>query len=299
MPGFPDEQAPLDSATFTQAYTMVQQAIRDETPKDGFHHLPPHMTTEPFVPLDKWYSYAVDGDPAQLPPGASGTPWTTLDDLQVKRLRDLTERLKGISRTLRSHWNGNAAEGYATYLETLSGRIDSYGSDEGLVIQARDLASDAFAVQIAFKHDLMQLARGAYAALQALDHGHPLENLGLLTLDVAAVGFSEGVGAIKMGGDLTTAVFKSLVTSIGTYTFATARKKAQVTGGNPPEIMSAFDTELGKVVAAHEHAAQDMSTRLQAFVRHLNGEADEESFPQIPVVDTSDTKSLKKVFAPR
>lgn len=299
MSGFPDEKAPLDSATFTQAYTMIQQAIRDETPKDGFHHLPPHMTSEPFVPLDKWYSYAMDGDPAELPRGDSGTPWTTLSAIQTKYLQDVTEQMRGIARDLRSYWTGEAADEYAKYMEILSGRIDGYVSDQGLVIQARELASGVFAMQIAFKHDLMQLARGAYAALKALDHGQPLANIALLTLDVAEVGFSEGVGAIKVGGEVTTKVFKSLVTSMGSYAFAAARTKAQVTGGNPPDIMSAFGTELGKVVAAHTQAAQGMSSKLQEFVRHLNDEADEKYYPDIPVVDTSDTKSLKKVFVPR
>ncbi|TDP91867.1 hypothetical protein [Labedaea rhizosphaerae] len=299
MSGFPDENAPLDGATFTQAYRMIQRAIHDETPKDGFHHLPPEITREPFVPLDKWYSYAMDGDPAELPRGDRGTPWTTLDAIQVDYLQDLTEQLKGISRDLRTHWTGAAAEDYAKYMEVLSGRIDGYVSDQGLVVQARELAYGVFALQIAFKHDLMELARGAYSALRALDHGHALGNLALLTLDVAEAGFSDGVSAIKVGGDVTTRVFKSLVTSIGNYTFAAAREKAQVTGGNPPDIMRSLDTELGKVVAAHARAAQGMSGKLQEFVRHLNNEADEEHYPPIPVVDTSDTKSLKKVFVPR
>lgn len=299
---FPPHDASLDANTFQQAYTLIAQAIHDETPDsvaDPFHRMPSYqeMVGEALAPLNKWRSYAFDGDPAQLP-HQSGAPWTDLDNARIRYLDDLVEKMSSIGDGLSEHWSGDGAQDYSQYMHIISGRLKNYAGEDGYVAQVSAALQDAFAVRTAFKKDLLELARGAYEKIKSIDDGSAAGELGMLCLMLGSMAF-EDIAAITATATVAKKVFGKLLTTVNGKVLETSEKKVFFHGDLPRDIMKSFDEALGRVVDGHAHAAKALATRMQRLYDQLCTAADERYYPAIPVIDTSHIPSFSKHFFPR
>ncbi|GLY70645.1 hypothetical protein [Amycolatopsis taiwanensis] len=300
---FPDEHAPLNGQTFEVCYRLIAQGIHDETPTskaDPFHIDPIYkkMVDEAMAPLDKWRTYAHDGDPALLPTVAgNGTPWADLANIQIKHLHDLPAEVDSIGESLR--WNGKASEGYLAYLKRISSRLQSYGGDTGYVRQAAALLEAAFAVQVAFKKDLLELARGAYDKLEAIHDGRHVDDIGTFCVVIGGLALGELGGAIAAGTTITKHVFGKAVTALASYAFGDPTQKLIMHGDTPQKIMKSFDTALGQIVNGYANAAIHVSQEMDDLLTDLRAASDESSLPPVPSVDTSNTPSFTRELFPR
>jgi hypothetical protein len=305
MSTFPDERALPNESTFAQCYSLIAQAIHDETPTsaaDPFHRSPTYQTmvTKAMAPLDKWREHAFDGDPAELPGNESGsTPWTDLRGIRTKELSHLSREMDVISGILRADWNGPAATGYILFASEIAGQLDEYSGPNGLVEQAASVMEAAFAVRLAFKKDLLELARGAYTALMAIDEGPSPGDIGLFSLLFIGFGLNAGADLIAESGKVIAKVVSKTVVAFGAYTYATGTKQISVHGGTPQAVMQSFGGHLDDIINGHSQAAAQVSKLMKDLYQNLCDAADEKDYPDIPVVDTSNTKSFNKVFVPR
>lgn len=297
---FPAHDAALDANTFEQAYAALARAIHDETPDsvaDPLHRMPDYqqMVGEALAPLDKWRAHALDGDPAQLP-HQTGTPWSDLDRARIGHLADLIATMSTIGQNLNAHWSGSGAEHYSAYMTGISGRLNEYAGPNGYVQQAAAALEDAFAVRVAFKKDLLELARGAYDKIKSIDDGVSAGDVGMLCLMLASLGFGEiGIAGATIAGK----VFAKAVTSLNDQAFATSKARVFLHGDLPKDIMKSFGTALEQIVGAHRNAAKQLEARMDTLWQRLCYSADEKYYPAIPVIDTSHTPSFSKQFYPR
>lgn len=299
---FPPHDAALDASTFEQCYLLIAQAIHEETPDsvtDPFHRMPDYqkMVGEALAPLDKWRSHAFDGDPAELP-HQTGTPWSDLDLARIGHLADLIARMSTIGQNLNDHWSGAGAEHYSAYMAGISERLNEYAGPGGYVQQVAAVLEDAFAVRVAFKKDLLELARGAYDKIKSIHDGPTPGDVGMLCLMLGSLAFGE-IGVVGAGATVAGKIFSKAVTSLNDQAFATSKARVFIHGDLPKDIMKTFDTALDQVVEGHRNAAKQLITRMDTLWHQLCYSADEKYYPPIPVIDTSHTPSFSKQFFPR
>jgi hypothetical protein len=118
----------------------------------------------------------------------------------------------------------------------------------------------------------------------------------MLCLLLVSVGFGEVSAA---AGTVTTTIFTKAVNSFKDYAFATSKTKVFLHGDLPKDIMKSFDAALDQIVEAHRTTAKAATARMGDLWDRLATSADEQYYPEIPVLDLSNTPSFNQKFFPR
>jgi uncharacterized protein YukE len=301
--GFPADNAPLTNDTFDTCYNVLLTQIHQETApttsgngNDGTMNLSTLHTGDAFVALDKWHTYATDGDLSRLPStGGAATPWDYLAQTRAGKLTSDTEQLSGVHDQLFSKWSGSAAQEYAQYMQTMSKHLDNYSTPNGYLDQVAALLKAAVTVEVAFKKDLLESARAASKSLDALEHGQAGGDIALFCVGLAGLALS-GMGAVAAGASVAGFVFVNATVGsvVGGLSFNELKDRTvAIDGDSPTHIMANLDSAVGKIVAGYQQAAKQVSDKMDDLSRSLTAEASGiTGVANVPVVDTTGTSSF-------
>ncbi len=239
--------------------------------------------------VNRWYSYATDGDITRLPVPDSGnpaTPWDYLTRTCTNPMQQHVSHLQSDHAQLVDAWHGAASTNYLGYLQSVRDQLAFFvgnGPDAtpgSWLAQAGALLQAAHAVQIGFKKDLYEMG---YAACRAgwgqnnsgLLYGND-RTFGMLLLGVAGLALG-GAGAIAIAGQISARVFVGgVLTMAGSYVFQTVPDNTTISG--PGSFNDAMDT----LVAKYQNSVEDVTTRMGSLIGELTSAA--QKMPQPPQV---------------
>jgi hypothetical protein len=282
MTDFPAQDAPLTQDTFNTAYNVIKQQIEQETPSplvqgtaavpNDFHE---QWAASASKPLDKWRVYTNDGDLSKLPTaGGAATPWEYLQQTSMPHLFHDQSQVQTIHDTLVHNWTGTAGYQYVVYLQDMQKRLDNYSKDKGNLDSLAEMLKAAFAVEAAFKKDLLESARAVSKALDNVEHGGGSVDVGLLTLAVVALGIG-GLGAVAAATGVAGAVFVNatvgaLVGGAGLKTITD--HVVTIGGGGIDHVMDSFGSAVDTIVTNYRQAANDLANKMDNLSDELKGE---------------------------
>lgn len=259
----------LSPAAFEAMYKSLCEKARSEWPTTNATD----DTLFLLQPLRDWLKYAVDGDLGAFA-GAPG------DVLRKKAAFEESRNiLKGIGDRLNSHWSGEAAREYVTYLGLVQDHLGYFagGSEniddaEGYLPEASGLLDAAYAVQAARKNDLHELGKSLDSALDRLDEGADMHAAMLFCGKVAEL----AIGTVP-NGKLGLDVVRLLWGTSG----LTPGSPVQTQGGNPThievgrgsgvsDVMWAFQQQLNKVMENYRSAVKALNSRMDRLFAHID-----------------------------
>jgi hypothetical protein len=297
----PGSDAPLTGDTFAAAYQAVAWNIYLETPLNpafGFSapELQRSAVAEHTRALDRWRDYALDGNPDLLNSHDGTTPWRYLRTTRTA-LGDAVGTLDSAHDNIIEAWTGVAASKYAEYMVQMRDRIKSHvgeNAKEGYLADVADLLEAAYAAQVAFKKDLLELARAANDALKGLDDGSPWKTIGLICLALGGLALGSMVGpAAVVSTVFVTKLGEEIIGKVGEYAFGHAEKELQVGGNTVAEIMATLDGGLNQVIGGYQSIARQLTAKMDAVLVELRSASTVgEDYPQVPAVDVK--RSLRE-----
>jgi hypothetical protein len=303
----PDGNAPLTSDTFDACYQAIAWNIYLETPLNpAFGVSAPELqrraVAESTRPLDRWREHALDGDPDLLNSHDGTTPWRYLRDARTT-LGDAVGTLDTAHDNIIEAWTGEAASKYAEYMLQMRDRIKNHvgeNAKEGYLADAAALLEAAYAVQVAFKKDLLELARAANDALKGLDDGSVSKTIGLLCIALGGIALSTLAASVGAAG-IVGAIFVSkvagdIIGKVGDYAFAQAKENLTISGDTAESIMASLDSGLNQAIAGYQSVSREITTKMEAVLQDLRSASNvKEDYPQAPVVDA---KTSLRQFLP-
>jgi uncharacterized protein YukE len=283
----PDNPPPLTPDTFGKCYQSLQGWFDDSAWNDA---------------VNRWYSYALDGDITQLPvPGFSGpaTPWDFLSDVCTPPMQNDLSGLQNDYTAINDAWQGPAATNYLGWLKATSDQLNYFvgtGFDAqtgSWLAQAGALLRSAHAVQVGFKRDLYELGFAACKAGWKHNNGGLFGSdgatTGLLLLGMAGLVLG-GAGAVVMAGEISARIFAAGVISMaGNYVFTTVPNNTSICGG------VSFNNAIDSLVGQYQSRVNDVTAQMASLTSELNSHA--ANLPQPPAIRPVDAlapgKSLR------
>lgn len=265
---------PLTSATFDACHQSLQKWCRDGSWPAA---------------VDRWYSYAMDGDITQLPvPNFSGpaTPWDYLADVCANPMQKDMSYLQNDHEQLVGAWKGPASGNYLGYLQAVHDQLSyfvSSGPDAkagSWLAQAGALLQSAHAVQVGFKKDLYEIGFAACRAGWGQGNsglvGGNDRTFGMLLLGVAGLALG-GAGALLIAGQVSAAIFAGgVLTMAGNYVFQTVPDNTTISGGD------SFNTAMDAMVDNYQTSVNKITTSMGSLIGEVESAA--RNMPQPPPV---------------
>lgn len=298
MTDMPGSDAPLTAETFNTCASVLRDKVDAETPTPrtpdgGVIELNPEdvRQIQVFVSqqsVQHWLDRALDGEPGKLAAIGDTPPWEFLRTERAD-LGDAMGVLETINGRLTEDWSGTAADDYASYMLQLRDRVKNHvgeTSKEGYLAEVAALTEAAFAVELAYKKDLLELARNTGQALDKLDSGgDAMAQFGALCLAFGGLALG-ALSAVTAGTAVVgLVVLASIESTAGGFMFSKATEMLQVKGESADSIMKSMDEALGRITSSYAGAAKQVSGRIDTLLQDITAASDESKFPTVPKID--------------
>jgi hypothetical protein len=304
-PNFPEgphdgTSPPLTPSTFVDCMAALEDALTEG------------LSVYDATILNRWYTYAADGDVSALPTQDGMVPWQYLKAVCGQKLQNSAADLDTDQKELIADWHSDSSGKFTSYLGKMRDQMINYSgaagnsggsagtSGGGWVDQVAAQLESAYTVQVAFKKDLYEIAHATYKALKNVDDPFTWSNtkkIGLLLGAVASVAVGAG-GAIAMASEWGGMVFAQTVgsaaTTIGQYAFQTVADNMSIGGDDDAAVYASMDAAVTTALGHYKTLAQKVTATMDDLWPSLNHAASHP--PRYGTVASTDTVNSAQSF---
>jgi hypothetical protein len=259
---------PLTPSTFADCMTALEEAFSEG------------LSAYDASILNRWWSYASDGDISTLPVVDGMLPWQYLKATCGPKLQNTVSDLDTDQKLLVADWHSDASRNFVAYLGRMHDQMTNYAgapgnsggsagtSGGGWVDQVAALLESAYTVQVAFKKDLYAIAHAAYHSLKELDDPFSWDNtknFGLLVAGIASLTVGAG-GAIAMASGIGGLVFAQAVgsaaTTVGQYVFQKVADNISIGGDDDSDVYKSLDAAVTTALNHYQESARKVTSAM-------------------------------------
>ncbi|GAB3736662.1 hypothetical protein GCM10027598_63820 [Amycolatopsis oliviviridis] len=280
-------------------YNRIAAKIREEWPHDN-----PGMSNEEsgvLLGFNEWKKVAIDGDVSAFADAQRGAVFG-------KRQAFLSARSR--VQTIRDHtmmdWKGEAADDFNSYLNTVDTYLGDFvggnikaGDPEGYIPQVSAVVDMVFAVQLAFKSDLKEVALALEAAIDRMD------DVGVDYRPAAIFGLKLAMIVVKQipKADLVLEVADLMWDTAGMPDLNLEKaEKKEITGHEIIGVLRSFDAVFRDLVAKHSESVSAVSRHADQLLSDLESSTELTKLAaalskELPTWNGHDGKSLKDLLS--
>jgi hypothetical protein len=280
-------------------YNRLAEKIRAEWPHDS-----PALSNEEsgiLLGFNEWKKYAIDGDVGAFADAPPGTLFAKRSDFTGAR-----DRLRSIRDHTTENWQGEAAEDFRTYLNTVDGYLTDFvggslkaGDPEGYIPQVSAVLDMVYAVQLAHKNDLRELALALEAAIDRMDE------VAVDYRPAAIFGLRLAMIVVKQipKADIVLEVADLMWDTAGMPALNLEKaEKKEITGHEIVGVLQSFDALFRDVVTKHQDSVTAVSKHADQLLSDLEKTTELTKLAallskQVPTWTGHDGKTLKDLLS--
>lgn len=280
-------------------YNRIAPKIREEWPHDD-----PGMSNDESGVLqgfNEWKQYAIDGDVgafADAPPGAVFAKRSAIISARskIKTIRDQTV----------DQWRGEAAGEFHSYLNTVDTYLTDFvgdsikaGDPEGYLPQVSAVLDMVYAVQLAHKNDLREIALALEAAIDRMD------DVGVDYRPAAIFGLRLAMIVVKQipKADIVLEVADLMWDTMGMPDLNLEKaEKKEITGHEIIGVLRSFDSVFRDIIAKHNDSVAAVSRHADQLMSDLETSTELTKLAallskELPTWSGHDGKTLKDLLS--
>ncbi|WP_410651458.1 hypothetical protein [Amycolatopsis sp. cmx-4-54] len=255
----------------TLLYLRLAKKIRDEWPHD-IDTVPNHESGI-LLGFNRWKEYAIEGDIALFEPSVASESLLGAVFARRERFRRAQEIIRTIRDMEVRDWSGDAATQFHSYLGMVNAYLTDFigegvkiGERHGYLQQVSSVLDTIYAVQLAQKNDLREIALALDAAIDRMD------DVSVDYRPAAIFGLKLALIAVKQipKAELVIEVAELMRETSGLPEFKLERADTQeITGHEIIGVLQSFDRAFEKIATAYDDSIAALNRHLGELITEV------------------------------